>query len=536
MKSTYMAARTFDQVEPHLAPGTVYLVGAGPGDPGLLTLRAVECLKKADLVLYDYLANPTLVEHAREGAELVRLGHHKGGRNLAPGEITAIMVDAALEGRSVVRLKGGDPSVFARGGDEAEALRHAGIPFEIVPGITSGLAVAAYAEIPLTHHDDASAVALVTGRERDGKNGSHLDYGVLADFPGTLVFYMGVTRAGDWSSALMEHGRSPETPVAVVRWCSRAWQQTVRCTLGTVAEIVATTGLRPPALFVVGEVVRRSPCLSWFQSRPLFGTTVLVAGTTRTAVRLRDRLAERGAEVLLQPVIRVVDPPNWGPVDNALRHLEAYDWIVFSSPNGVTFLLDRLMNCGGDGRWLAGVRIAALGSGTAERLAHYHLRPDLVPAQYHRELLARAVAGAAGARVLLPRVSLDRPALARELEAAGAEVDQLAVYSTVDVEDADPDVARALADGEVDVVAVTSSATARALARLYGDGLSRARIASLTPLTSDALRRSGHEPAVEASPPTVDGLVEAVTRIRHEAAVGAEADLALTASEVSGVT
>ncbi len=270
-------------------PATVYLVGAGPGDPGLITLRAVECLGRADLVLYDYLVNPAVLKHASAAAELVCLGHHSTGRALSPDEITTRMLEEARRGRTVVRLKGGDPSIFGRGADETDALRDAGVPFEIVPGITAGLAVAAFCEIPVTHHDDASAVALVAGRERDGKADSRLDYGALAEFPGTLIFYMGVTRVARWSRALIQHGKPPETPVAIVRWCTGAQQQTVRCTLRTVAEVVAEQQLRPPAVFVVGKVVARAPQLSWFTTRPLFGTSVLVAGSPRSQ-KLRDRL------------------------------------------------------------------------------------------------------------------------------------------------------------------------------------------------------------------------------------------------------
>jgi uroporphyrinogen III methyltransferase/synthase len=246
------------------SPGTVYLVGAGPGDPGLITLRAVECLRRADVILYDYLVNPAVLEHASGSAELVCLGHHGTGRVMSPEEIVARMLDEANKGRTVVRLKGGDPSIFGRGADETQALRGAGIPFEIVPGITAALAAAAFCEIPVTHHEDASAVAFVAGQERHCKASSCLDYGALAQFPGTLVFYMGVTTAAQWSGGLIEHGKPAETPVAIIRRCTWTEQQVIRCTLGTVAETVGRLGLRPPAVFVVGKVVDRAPQASWF--------------------------------------------------------------------------------------------------------------------------------------------------------------------------------------------------------------------------------------------------------------------------------
>jgi len=492
-------------------------VGAGPGDPGLITVRAVQCLQEADLVLYDYLANPTLVEYAPEGAELVRLGRHDQGRSLTPDEITEVMVEAALEGRNVVRLKGGDASIFARGGDEADACRAAGIPFEIVPGITSGLATAAYAEIPLTHFEDASAVALVTGHERDDRDESHLDYKALAAFPGTLVFYMGVKFAGRWSGALMEHGKAEDTPVAVVQWCSRARQQTCKCTLGTVAQVIGEKGLRPPALFVVGKVVDHAPTLSWFQERPLFGTSILVAGSKRTSSKLRQRLTVLGAEVLTQPAIRVTPPSDWSATDSTVDRMDEYDWLVFTSGNGVDGLLNRIFEKGGDIRSLGRIKLAALGKGTAERLAHFHLKADVNPEKVDPASLAQTLLEEApGGAFLFARASGDRPVLADELEGVGAAVDQIPVYQTVDIQDQNQDVADALKAGEVGWITVTSSPTAKSLVRLYGDLLNSAKIVSISPLTSATLKGLGYEATVEASPHTVDGMLDAIMEAREE--------------------
>ena len=499
---------------PDSPPGIVYLVGAGPGDPGLITLRGVECLRRADVVLYDYLVNPTVVEHAPPSAELVRLGHHEHGRALSPDEITARMLEEARRGRTVVRLKGGDPSVFGRGAEEAEALREAGIPYEVVPGITTGLAVAAYSEIPITHHEDASAVAMVTGRERGGKAEWSLKRG-LADFPGTLIYYMGVKQASQWCTALLEQGKPADTPVAIVRWCSRAQQQTLRCTLGTVLEVLDRQAVTSPAVFVVGRVVDRAPQVSWFAARPLFGVRALVAGSPATSTKLRDRLAGLGADVLVRPVIRVVDPPEWGPVDAALDDLDRYDWLVFSSANGVEYLIRRLLDRGADVRRLGRVQLAAMGSGTAERLAGFHLRVDLVPEEFVAESLARALVDRAeGGRFLLARASRGRRVLAEELERAGAQVDEIVVYGSVDVTEPDPDVTAGLSSGEIDWITVTSSAAARSLVRLYGDVVGSAQLASIGPLTSATLRELGYEPAVEASPQTTDGLVDAIVSTR----------------------
>jgi len=494
-------------------PGRVYLVGAGPGDPGLLTLRAVECLGRADLVLYDYLVNPAVLEHAAPGAELVCLGHHSTGRALSPDEINTRMLEGARQGKTVVRLKGGDPSIFGRGADETGALREAEVPYEIVPGITAGLAAAAFCEIPITHHEDASAVAMITGQERDGKPASALDYAALARFPGTLIFYMGVRQAERWSRQLIEHGKPPETPVAIVRWCTRANQRTIRCTLQNVTQVIAEQKVRPPSVFLVGKVVGRAPEVSWFAARPLMGTRVLVPGSPATSEKLRDRLAAMGADVIVQPAIRITDPPDREPVDAALRRLDQYDWLVFSSGNGVDYLLGRLFARGGDVRRLGRVKLAAVGPGTAERLARYHLRADLVPERADAESLAAALAGEArGQRFLLARANRGREVLGEELLRAGAEVEQVVVYSSLDVQTPDPDVAAALSSGKIDWITLSSSATARSLFKLYGDAVRRAKLASISPLTTTALRDLGFEPAAEASPHTSDGLLEAILR------------------------
>jgi uroporphyrinogen III methyltransferase/synthase len=356
-------------------------------------------------------------------------------------------------------------------------------------------------------------VALIAGQERHCKAESSLDYGVLAKFPGTLVFYMGVRRAGQWSRALIERGKRPETPVAIVRRCSWAQQQSIRCTLATVAEVVDKQEVLPPAVFVVGEVVDRAPQLSWFAARPLFRTRVLVAGSPDTSRRLRDRLAALGADVMVQPAVRITAPPDWAPVDAALGRLDRYDWLVFSSRNGVDYFFRRLLGHRGDVRRLGPVKLAAIGSGTAERLTQYHLQADWVPEPFCAESTAEALVGQArGRRFLLAQGTRDRQVLADELERAGARVEQLVVYASTDVEGADPDVAAALSPGEIDWITVTSPTTAQSLVRLFGDDLRRARLASLSPLTTAALRELGYEPAAEASPHTVDGLIGAILR------------------------
>jgi len=426
-------------------------------------------------------------------------------------QINARMVAAAEEGKIVVRLKGGDPDVFGRGTEETTALLAAGIPYETVPGVTAALAAAAYAGIPITHADWSSAVALVTGQERHGKEGRTLDYGALADFPGTLVFYMGVTSAGPWSEALLRRGKSPDTPVAIVRRCSWHDQRTIRCTLGTVAGVIAQQRLRPPAVIIVGQVVSLAPEVSWFAARPLFGTRVLVTRPRHQSGALADRLSALGAEVLIQPAIEISEPPDWGPADRALENLDGYDWLVFSSANGVSYLLNRLWERHGGLRRLGKIKLAAIGPGTAEELLRFRLRADLVPGVSRAEALAGALAAEApGRRFLLVRASRGREVLAEQLLAAGAEVEQVVVYRSGDVERPEPGVAAALDAGRIDWITVTSSAIAQSLVRLFGDALRRAKLASISPITSEVLRRAGLEPAVEATSYTMAGVVEAI--------------------------
>jgi len=498
--------------------GKVYLVGAGPGDPGLITLRGVQCLHRAEVVLYDYLVNPAILEHAPPEAELVCLGSHRCGRVLSQDEINAAMVAAAKAGRTVVRLKGGDPDIFARRAEETEALGRAGIDFETVPGVTAALAAAGYAGIPITHSQHASALALITGHERHDKQQSSLNYAALAGFPGTLIFYMGITSAAKWSEMLIRHGRSPETPTMIVRRCTWNDQETIRCTLGTVGRKIAEHGVRPPAIIVVGEVVGLAPQASWFAAKRLFGKRVLVTRPRAQARALVDRLEEMGALVSIQPAIRIGPPPNWGEIDAALDRLDQYDWLAFSSSNGVQYLLDRLEQKHGDLRRLGRVRLAAIGPGTAEELARYRLRADFVPDEYRAEALAEVLAAEPVAtRFLLARASRGREVLAERLTAAGHTVEQVVVYSSSDVEQADAEVLEAIEAGSIDWVTVTSSSIARSLVRLFGERLGRVKLASISPVTSAVLRELGYPPAAEAAPYTMEALAEAIDRSQQSA-------------------
>lgn len=498
-----------------LAPGRVYLVGAGPGDPGLITLRGVECLAQADVVLYDYLVNSQILGHAPGRAERICLGRHGQGRVWPQETINERLVAEAVSGKTVVRLKGGDPAVFARVAEEVSALLAAGIEFEIVPGITAALAAASYAGIPLTHRDAASAVALVTGHESE-KDEPALDYQALAAFPGTLVFYMGVTSAAHWSAALLAAGKPADTPAAVVRRCSWPDQTSWRCTLETVAAVMAEQKIRPPALVIVGEAAALESGSEWFERRPLFGLKVMVTRPQGQIDPLRRRLLELGADVISQPAIEISPPADWRPVDAALERLAEFDWLVFSSANGVELFLGRLCEEHGDLRRLGGLQIAAIGPGTAEALAKYHLRADLIPEEFRAEALADALAEqAAGSRILLVRANRGRETLHERLTARGAQVEQVVAYQSRDVASPDADVANLLREDRIDWILMTSSAIARSLASLFGGDLRRARIATISPLTSAALRACGYEPAAEAATYTMEGIIAAVLHARE---------------------
>jgi uroporphyrinogen III methyltransferase/synthase len=496
--------------------GMVYLVGAGPGQPGLLTLRAVECLSRADLVLYDKLVPPRLLDHAPASAERICVTSLSDCHTERYLPIQRMLVDAARQGKCVVRLKGGDPFLFGRGGEEAEALRQAGIPFEVVPGVTAALGVAACAGIPLTHRSHASAVALVTGHENPLKPESALNWQALAHFPGTLVIYMGMARLPQIVEVLIAHGKAADTPAAVVQWGTTGDQRTVEASLGSLVAGVQAAGLTSPALVIVGSVVALRSQLAWFERRPIFGKRVLVTRPREQASDLLRRLDELGAVPYLLPAVEIQDPPDWKPVDRALADLPFYHWLVFTSANGVQRFLRRLTAVGRDLRALGSIKLAAIGPRTADALRAYHLEPDLVPEEYRSESLAEKLKErVAGQRVLLARADRGRDVLRQEL-AEVAEVQQVAVYSQVDAVEADPKVLDALRRGEIDYLLVTSSNIARSVVRML-DAPYRARletgaigVVSISPVTSATLRELGMPVAAEAEVYTVEGVVKAL--------------------------
>ncbi|MBW3541621.1 MAG: uroporphyrinogen-III C-methyltransferase [Planctomycetes bacterium] len=496
--------------------GTVYLVGAGPGDPGLLTLRGWECLQRADLVLYDGLVNPLILRHTLAEAQRTCRTESRDGRVLEQDEINRRLIEAARAGQTVVRLKGGDPFIFGRGGEEAAALAAAGVPFEVVPGISAATAAAEYAGISLTHRRLASAVAFVTGHEHPAKGETSLDYGVLARFPGTLVFYMGLHRLPGIVAALIAHGKDAATPACVISRATLPAQQVVSAALADLPASAAAANLRPPSLIVVGECVRQREQIAWFEHRPLFGRRIGITRPAGQAAPQISRALELGAEPVLLPVIEIRPPDNWSEVDRAISQLQRYDWIVFTSANGVAGFLGRLWETGGDARRLGTLSIAAIGPSTAEALEEYRLRADLVPDAFRAEALAEAlVPHVSGRRVLWARASRGRDVLPEQLAAAGATVDQLVVYQNIDAGALPDGVLADLEAGRLDWIGLSSPSIARSLKRLLPAAAlqhlgSRVRLASISPVTSAAARECGLPIAAEAESYTWEGIFAAI--------------------------
>jgi len=482
---------------------TVYLVGAGPGDPGLLTARALELIAAADVIVYDRLIPASALDGARPNATLVYAGKEGGGPSMPQAEISDLLVSHGRSAEVVVRLKGGDPFVFGRGGEEAEALTEADVAFEVVPGVTAGVAGPAYAGIPVTHRDAASAVAFVTGHEDPTKPSSALDWGALAAFPGTLVFYMGVRQLPLIASRLVEGGRESSEPAAVVERGTLPDQRVVTGSLATIADVAAAAGIRAPALIVVGAVAGLRDSLQWFESRPLAGLTVAVTRARAQASGLASRLADLGANAIEAPAIRIV------PLDGPALSVAGYDLVCLTSPNGVRLLFSRLEGGGLDARALAGARVAAIGPGTAAALRSFGVIADVVPERFVAEGLIEALADMPVRRALVARAAEARDVLVDALRGRGAEVDVVALYETVASPLTDAQLA---AVAEADYVTFTSSSTVRFFFESAGEvaGRLRARIVSIGPVTSATLREHGLEPDVEASRHDIDGVVDAL--------------------------
>jgi uroporphyrinogen III methyltransferase/synthase len=499
--------------------GKVYLVGAGPGDPELITLKGLECIKNADVIIYDYLASPGLLKHAREHAEIIYVGKKGGDHTLSQDRINALIAEKAQKGLTVTRLKGGDPFIFGRGGEEAEVLVDARIPFEIIPGVTSAIAAPAYAGIPLTHRKFTSTIAFVTGHEDPSKAESSIDWEAIARGIGTIVFLMGVKNLPHITDRLMHHGMPPETPVALVRWGTTPKQTTVSGTLDTIVERTKAAGLKPPAIIVVGHVVKLREKMQWFETRPLMGKSIVVTRAREQASDLVQHLSDLGAECLECPTIKVAPPGDVKPLDRAMENLSSYDWLIFTSVNGVNFFFERLFQKNKDVRALKDIHTAVIGPATEKRLFDFGLKSDIVPGSYRAESVVKAFAekDVTGKKILLPRAKEARPVLPLELKKMGADVDEVEAYRTHGVKDnADVLLAR-LKERSIDMITFTSSSTAKNFRALFPnedlkDLIQGVTIASIGPVTSDTARDLGFDVHIIAESYTIPGLCQAILK------------------------
>ncbi len=500
----------------------IYLVGSGPGDPGLFTVKGVECMREADAVVYDRLAPEALLEHARPDAERIYVGKKPGEPTMPQEDINALLVELGRAGKTVVRLKGGDPYVFGRGGEEALDLVKAGLPFEVVPGVTSGIAAPAYAGIPVTHRGVSTSVAFITGHEDPTKGEPDVDWKRLANGAETLVLYMGVGRLAEISSGLIAAGRDPWTPVACVRLGTRSEQKTVIGNLQDIADKVAEAKLKPPAITVVGDVVSlRDEGLDWFERRPLFGRRVVVTRARAQAGELSVELERLGAEVFEFPTIEIRPPEDFGPLDGAIRDLDSFDCIVFTSVNGVESFVERLKYHELDLRAIPRrAKVAAIGPATARRVEEAGLRVDVTPEEYRAEALLSALSEAslAGKKVLIPRAKVAREILPEKLRESGAEVIVPPAYESAPSDEGSERLRGLLESGEVDCVTFTASSTVENFVRAFGGEeagrlLSRVRVACIGPVTAETARKYGIEIDAEADEYTIPGLVDAVVHL-----------------------
>jgi uroporphyrinogen III methyltransferase/synthase len=501
--------------------GSVWLVGAGPGDPGLFTLRGRELLGRAAAVVFDHLANPSLLDFAAPGAELIYVGKQAGRHSLKQDEINELLVRLAGEGKNVCRLKGGDPFIFGRGGEEALALAEHGVPFEIVPGISAASAVPAYAGVPVTHRGFAACFGAVTGHEDPTKETSDLDWPSLAAWQGTLVFFMGVKNLAENLGQLIAHGLAPDTPAALIRNGTLPSQRTIVGAASDLAAKAAAAGFAPPALLVVGKVVALRDRINWFETRPLFGRKVVVTRARQQASEMSARLAALGADVIEMPAIRIAPPADAAPLDAAAARLASYDWVVLTSVNGVDALFAAMGRAGKDARSFGAARVCAIGPATAERLALHGICADLVPEKFvAEELLAELLRRneAAGKKFLLARADIARPMLRDELQKAGATVEEVEAYRTLAEA---PDPARRDDAAGAEIVTFASSGAVRNFAAALGPERlarlrERARLVSIGPVTSQTMNELGLPVAAEAARSTIPALVDAVVNTAKE--------------------
>lgn len=496
--------------------GICYLVGAGPGDPGLMTLRGKECIEIADVIVYDYLSNDDFLKWAKPEAELIYAGKKSKDHAIPQGGINELLVEKSREGKIVTRLKGGDPLVFGRGGEEAEELREAGVPFEFVPGISSSIAGPAYAGIPVTHRDHCSQLTIFTGHENPEKMESSIDYEQIANAPGTKVMLMGVERLPIITGRILEAGGDPELPVALVRWATTGQHRTITGTLSTIAAIAQEAEFKAPAVAVFGTVVNCRETLNWFEGRPLFGKRVVVTRTQKQASRMSKQLRELGADVLEMPTIRIAHSTGNDAKEFAECVVEChtYDWLIFTSPNAVEYFFNAFYKIREDARAIGGARIAAVGPGTAAKLKEYHMATDLMPEKHVAEEIPEAFQKEIGSientTMLWVRAKGAGKALSEKLNEAGVILDEAVAYETTsETEDPTGAVKRFEEEG-ADFITFTSASTVEGFLDLGLSIPDETAIASIGPITSAALAENGYDPDQEAASNDIPGLIQAV--------------------------
>lgn len=499
--------------------GRVFLVGAGPGDPGLLTIKAKECIEKADVLIYDYLANEIFLDYAKKGAELIYVGKKAGAHTKTQEEINSLICEKAHNGMMVVRLKGGDPFIFGRGGEEAQELLKGGVDFEIVPGITSAIAVPAYAGIPLTHRDHTATVAFVTGHEDPSKKKSNIAWDKLATGIGTIVFLMGIRNIANIANKLIENGRSPDTPVAVIRRGTHPEQITVEGNLRDISEIVKQAKIKPPGIIIVGDVVGLRQELNWFENKPLFGKKIIVTRAREQASSFLAKLRNLGADCIEFPTIEIIPPEDYTSLDQSIKDLNNYNWLLFTSVNGVKYFFNRLYEKGNDVRSLGDIKVGAIGPKTAEEVKKYGIIPDLIPSEYRAEAVVEEFRKlkADKLNILLPRAAKAREILPDELKKMGAHIDVVDAYKTIMPDKKAETICKMLEDGKIDMITFTSSSTVSNFMGMFGDKadkiktwLANVEIASIGPITSDTANKLDLKITVEPEDYTIDGLTDII--------------------------
>jgi uroporphyrinogen III methyltransferase/synthase len=509
----------------------VYLIGAGPGDPLLMTTRGIRCLAAADVVLYDHLVNPRVLRHARPDAEQIDVGP-ASPKPLQQEAICYLLVEKAREGKVVARLKWGDPFVFDRGGEEALFMHEHGVPFEVVPGVPAGVGVPAFAGVPLTYPGGGDTVTFVRGYEDESQNRPHIDFASLAKLEGTVVCYAGARQMKGILEGLLSHGANADEPACLVCNGCTPDQETTAGTLGELARLVHEPAHRAPAILIIGRVTALREHLRWFDVRPLFGKHIVVTRPREQSAELVDMLEGLGANVIEAPMIRIAPLEDFGPLDAACAAAGTFHWIVFTSANGVDYFMQRLQAGPGDVRDLKGARLCAIGPGTADRLTRFGIKVDLMPAEFRAEAVLDALQATGdlrGQRILLPRANIARELLAEELRRSGAEVVEVAAYRTIAVEgerEGEPDIYRMLLDKQVDAITFTSASTVRSFVKMVGaeqaaDLLRSTVVASIGPVTAEAAAQYDIATTVMPAEYTIPGLVDALVR-HFEAARQAE--------------